>query len=430
LDTHRDLRLVDPKVNFRISANHPAECFAALARFIAGGGNTLSVFNDDVVVPANVRAGKAVEDSRLYVGGGCQENVLEHCEINSRATIYLNLAQVFLMGFFPQQNAAFCERAHFIPAGYMGCSSFETLYGAFLHNLKAVVDAHIAERNRTEAEGVRFNPCPLHSSMMDDCLPRQRDMMAGGCRYSAGSVSLTGIGTLIDSLFAVKTTVFERQTLSLEALARLLDANFSGENQQRFYLANRIPKFGQDEKNMRDFSARVFADAARVASGKENTRGGCYEASLFSFRSFTDFGMKTGATPDGRKAGEYLSPGMSPSPLALYHNLSVGQVLSAIEPLDLTDYPVVAVLDVKLPAAQGGIPMTAVASVLHRFLAAGGSVLQTNVVDQELLLDARIHPERHPDLLVRVSGYSSYFTRLDEAIQDEIIAREMLGCQA
>jgi pyruvate-formate lyase len=427
LETHRDLQLVDPKVNVRLSANHPSEYFDALARFIGGGGNTLSVFNDDVVIPANVRAGKAAEDSRLYVGGGCQENVLETCEINSRATIYLNLAQVFLMGFFPQQYTTFCDRAGFVPAVFAGCASFEDFYAAFLHNLKEVVDAHITERNRTEAEGVRFNPCPLHSSMLDDCLPRQRDMMAGGCRYSAGSVSLTGMGTLIDSLFAVKIAVFDQHVLTLDTLARLLGTNFAGEDYQRLYLANRIPKFGQDGTAIRDFSARIFADAARVTSGKENTRGGRYEASLFSFRSFTDFGIKTGATPDGRCAGEYLSPGMSPSPLALRRDPSIGQVLSALESLDLTEYPVVAVLDVKLPAAQGGLPTPAIASILRRFLQAGGSVLQTNLVDQELLLDARAHPERHPDLVVRVSGYSSYFVRLDEAIQDEIIARTMLG---
>jgi pyruvate-formate lyase len=82
---------------------------------------------------------------------------------------------------------------------------------------------------------------------------------------------------------------------------------------------------------------------------------------------------------------------------------------------------------VKLPAAQGGIPPSAIAAILHRFIQAGGSVLQTNLVDQVLLLDARVHPERHPDLVVRVSGYSSYFTRLDGAVQDEIIARAMLG---
>jgi formate C-acetyltransferase len=137
-------------------------------------------------------------------------------------------------------------------------------------------------------------------------------------------------------------------------------------------------------------------------------------------------GAKTGATPDGRRSGEPLSPGMSPSLLAIGHKTSVGQILSALEPLDLTLYPVVAVLDVKLPAARGGLSPHAIVPVIRRFLAAGGSVLQINCVDQDMLKEARMHPELHPDLVVRVSGYSSVFVRLGEPIQDEIITRTMV----
>ncbi len=427
LESHRALRLIDPKVNVRISARHPSACFEQLARFNADGGNSLSIFNDDVVIPANVRMGKAVEDCRLYVGGGCQENVLESCEINSRATIYLNLLHVFLMGFFPDTWSFFSRRAGFAISRYAGCAGYEAFHAAFLENLRAVVGAHIDERNRTEREGWRYNPCPMHSSTLDDCLARRADMMSGGCRYSFGSVSLAGIGTLVDSLFAVKSAVYDQELVSLDRLSGLLERDFSGDEALRGRLASRIPKFGHEDEAVRAFSARVFADVARAASGKPNTRGGRYEASLFSFRSFASFGGMTGATPDGRRAGDHLSAGMSPSLVALGGDSSVGQVLSALEPLDLTLYPVVAVLDVKLPAARGGIPVPAVAAVIRRFLSAGGSVLQINCVDQEMLKDARAHPERHPDLVVRVSGYSSRFVRLAEPIQDEIIGRAVVG---
>lgn len=424
LDVHRDLRLVDPKVNARLSARHPPAYVERLAADIAGGGNTLSVFNDDVVIAANAGMGKALEDARLYVGGGCQENVLENGEINSRATIYLNLLQVFLMGFFPEEWAFFTARAGFQPARYDRCGTYEEAHRAFLANLEAVVGAHVAERNRTEREGVRYNPCPLHSSLLDDCLARRRDMMEGGCRYSFGSVSLTGIGTLVDSLFALKAAVYDRRLAPFGDLCRMLASNFEGEEAFRLFLGRRLPKFGQEDEEIRSFSARVFADVARAASGLPNTRGGRYEASLFSFRTFAQFGARTGATPDGRRAGEPLSAGMSPSLLAAADGATgIGQTLSALEPLDLKQYPVVAVLDVKLPAAGGRLPPAVVTPILHRFLRAGGSVLQVNCVDQAVLLDARVHPERHPDLVVRVSGYSASFVRLAGAIQDEIIAR-------
>jgi formate C-acetyltransferase len=423
IEAYEELKLVDPKLQARLTPRHPAAFFALLARLTAAGSNSLCIFNDDVIIAANHKMGKALADCRLYVGGGCQENVLENTEINSRATIYLNLAQVLLLGFFPQQWAFFAERNGLRWATYAGCASFADFYRACLDNLAAVVNACIAQRNRTEREGWRYNPCPLHSSSLDDCIDKARDMMAGGARYSFGSVSLTGIGTLVDALYAVQQAVYERRAVSLAQLQDMLANDFAGEEAFRQYLLKRVPKFGQEDEGIRAFSARVFADAARVSSGQANSRGGRYEASLFSFRSFTSFGQRTGATPDGRKAGEHLSPGMSPAPLALGPRCGISQMLRALEPLDLTLYPVVAVLDVKLPTGRGTTAPAVIAPILRRFLQAGGSVLQLNCVDQAVLREAREHPERHPDLVVRVSGYSAYFSALSPAIQDEIIAR-------
>ena len=420
---HRDLRLIDPKLNARISARHPREYFDLLAGYIAAGGNALAIFNDDVVIEANVKAGKAREDCRLYVGGGCQENVLETCEVNSRASIYLNLAQVFLAGFFPERIAEFSARNGFTAARFEDCRSFEDLYTTFLQNLKGINDKHIDQRNRTEGAWLNFNPCPLHSTTLADCIAKAQDMMEGGCRYSQGSVALTGIGTLIDSLYAVKDAVYDRKLVSLVRLRQMLADNFAGDESFRALLANRIPKFGYGDEAIRAFSARVFADVARVTSGRSNTRGGRYEASLFSFRTFSELKARTGATPDGRKAGELLSPGMGPSLIALGKESSIGQMLAALEPLDLTLYPVVAVLDIKLPAARSGISPAVIVPVIRRFLDAGGSVLQPNCVDQAELVAAREHPEQHPDLVVRVSGYSAYFTTLMPDIQDEIVER-------
>ncbi len=426
VEVYRELRLVDPKLNARVSREHPAEYLDLLADLIASGNKALALFNDEVIIEANVKVGKAREDARLYVGGGCQENLLENTEINSRATIYLNLAHVLLMGFFPEQWAWFAEREGLVLERYEGTRSFADLYGAFLHNLATVVGTHIDQRNRTEAEGGQYNPCPLHSSTISDCLAKARDMMAGGARYSFGSVALTGVGTLVDSLFALKEVVWERGEASLERFRERLAADFAGEETFRQYLVNRVAKFGQEDEAIRTFSTRVFADLARVCSGQSNTRGGVYEASLFSFRTFAGMGVRTGATPDGRRAGDHLSPGMSPSLLALGERCGVAQVLRALEPLALTLYPVVAVLDVKIPAVPGGCRAELLTPVIRRFLEIGGSVLQINCVDPALLIEAKAHPERHRDLVVRVSGYSSYFNTLPAEVQDEVIERTLV----
>jgi formate C-acetyltransferase len=422
LDAYRDLNLVNPKLNARISSRHPREYFRRLAD-LASRTNVLAIFNDEVIIAANVRAGKAIEDARLYVGGGCQENVLQNTEISSRASIYLNLAHVLRMGFFPEQWAEYLSSSGVEIEPYAGAETFEEFRRRFLANLRAVHDEHVDRRNLTEREGGWYNPCPLHSATLDDCIERAKDMFAGGTRYAGASVSLIGAGTLIDSLRAVEQAVYERGEMTLDELAGLLETDFARAEERRSYLANRIDKFGSDDPATARFAADVLADLARVTTGKPNTRGGRYEASLFVYRAFLRMGAKTGATPDGRPAGEPLSPGMSPSPLGVGNGAGVASVLGALEPVDLTDFPVVAVLDLKLPWAGAGLNGEVVESVIRRFLDAGGSVLQLNVIDPAELADAREHPERHADLVVRVSGYSARFTTLPEHIQDEIIGR-------
>lgn len=278
IEAYAELGLVDPKLNARVSAAHPDEYFALLAGLSARGCNSLSVFNDDVVIAANQRMGKAL---------------------------------------------------------------------------------------------------------------------------------------------------FERGLVPMAQLLGMLADDFAEEEPFRQHLAQRIPKYGQENEAIRGFAARVFADVAAVSDGLCNTRGGRYEASLFAFRSFVHFGEKTGATPDGRRAGEHLSPGMSPSLLSLGRECSVSQVLGALEPLDMTDYPVVAVLDAKLPVSRTRQRPEVVAAVLRCFVEYGGSVLQLNVVDPQTLVEARQHPERHPDLVVRISGYSAYFRTLSPALQDEVIERTL-----
>ncbi|MFO7955858.1 MAG: pyruvate formate lyase family protein [Candidatus Brocadiia bacterium] len=429
VDAYRTLELVNPKLNARISLRHPDEYFELLAELNAEGRNVLAFFNDDVLIEANQRMGKAVEDCRLYVSGGCQENVLQNTEINSRASIYLNLAQVFLMGFFPERWADYTGEAGIEPETYEGAQSYQEFHRRFLGNLEAVVGERIDTRNRTEKEGWWYNPCPLHSSTLDDCIENALDMMDGGTRYAGASVSLIGVGTLVDSLRAVRHLVYERADTTLQELADALDADFEGREPLRQYLVNRLPKYGTDVPKIRQFSARLFSDLARVSSGRPNTRGGRYEASVFVYRAFVWMGNRTGATPDGRRAGEPLSQGMGPSPLALGQDAAVTTVLSSLEPLELEDYPVAAVLDVKLPYAPVAMDTGIVVTLLRRFLDFGGSVLEFNVVDPEELRDAREHPERHGDLVVRVSGYSARFTTLPEQIQDEIMERELARVQ-
>lgn len=420
-----ELRLVNPKLQARISPGAPAAYLDLVSDSIALGTNVMCVYNDPVVIDANARAGKAVEDCRLYVGGGCQENILANCEIHSRATMFFSTPRVLEATLFPARWAGFCETEGVTLVDGSLARDFDDLYGAFLLNLHTIVSRLAARRTANEAEGWRYNPCPLHSGLLDDCVARALDVTEGGARYSSAAVDLCGLGTVCDSLYALKTVVFDAGQVPFSQLLTMLEEDFAGEEAFRQYLIHRVPKFGSEDAAVRAFTARVFADVARAASGMPNSRGGTYQASLFAHRQFMSLAPWTMASPDGRHAGDFMSAGMGPSQLAMGERCDPGRLLAALEPLDLRQWPVVAVLDVKLP--QTGCHREHVRAVVERFLAAGGSVLQPNVVDQALLREAQAHPERYPDLVVRISGYSAYFTKLPASVQDEVIERAVVA---
>lgn len=422
LDAYTDLKLVNPKLNARISAAHPQAYFDRLGAFAAKGSNVLSIYNDDVIIPANVRSGKALEDCRLYAGGGCQENILQNCAVHSRACLWLNLCGVLAATLFPER---FAKLSLPLENG-ANTTDFDSLYSAFLKNLRTIAGIIAAHRTANERDGWKINPCPLHSATLDDCIDKAMDWTEGGARYSDASLDCVGIGTLIDSLYALKTVVFEQKIKTLAEFLEVIQLNYEGQEKFRQYLLHRMPKYGQDDGTIRSFSGKIFKDTAKATSGFKNSRGGVYEASLFAFRFFVEFGCKTIATPDGRKAGQSLSPGMSPSILSLGEKCSVSQILSSLEPLELKDYPIVGILDLKLPCScnpanerDGGV----IASIISRFIASGGSGLQINAVNRETLKNALMEPESYSGLAVRISGYSAYFTKLPETVQQEIIER-------
>ncbi len=416
LTAYRQLRCIDPKLNIRMTADASPEFLSLSAEAIRDGLNNVCIFNDSVIIPANHKAGKALEDCRLYVGGGCQENVLAACEMNSRATIYMNALPALLCGWKDSSWDSFLNRfCPEKPLFFAPDDDFEQLYRKTLHNLRVHITAQVNMKNHTEAKGLRWCASPAHSALLQNCLEKGADMFAGGSKYASGSVSLTGIGTLIDSLLAIKWVVFEQKLMPLAAFITIVKDNFCGNEALRQQIITHAPKYTCcAAANV--FAARLLRDAAAAVKGLKNTRGGSYEASLFSFRSYTYLGTRLGATPDGRLAGEYLSAGMSPTLLA---HTQATEILSALKELDLTDYPVVAVLDLKLPSTSQQV-MTA---LILQFLRYGGSVLQINIADQPTLLEAKAHPERHPDLVVRMSGFSARFAALSDTEKDEVIER-------
>ena len=419
-EAYQECRLVDPKLQARISAGHPEAYFRLLADIAASGLNVLSIFNDDTMIPAQVAAGKAVEYARLYEAGGCQEPVLPNVEDNVRANCYINLPMIVNTSLAPQTNLLW-QREGLDAWDAGGADTFERFYQAVIHNLEITCHRLAEVYNRFQDKWTGYSPLPLYSATITGCIESGRDLTEGGAKYNYNSLSPTGIGTMIDSLYAIRKAVFEDGYVTLNELTRALQTNFEGAEALCLYLRNRVPKFGDDDEELNRFAGRVMRDVARVSSGMPNNRGGIYEASLFSNMGYLEM-RDMDATADGRRKGETLSRGMGPSDQGGAGVIS--KVIHSMEHLPLDRYPASAVLYLDMPYSPGQTDKTLIESVIRYFISNGGNVLDLNLADVNALKDAKVHPENHQGLVVRVWGFSAYFVTLEEKLQDEIIARQ------
>jgi len=269
-------------------------------------------------------------------------------------------------------------------------------------------------------------PAPFLSVITDDCIRNGRDYNAGGARYNNSYIQFVGIGSLTDSLAALRQTVFDGRIVRMEDLLAALDADFEGGEALRLRLVNRTPKYGNDDDAADSLMTRAFDEIFRSVDGRPNAKGGHYRVQMLPTTCHIYFGSVTGAMPDGRRAGLPLSEGISPvqgadrnGPTAVVNSAAkMDQLKTGGTLLNLKFTP-------SLLADETGID--ALAHLIRGYFRMDGHHVQLNVVRAETLRRAQASPEEHRGLIVRVAGYSDYFCDLSLELQEEIISRTEHG---
>jgi formate C-acetyltransferase len=265
-------------------------------------------------------------------------------------------------------------------------------------------------------------PAPLLSVLTDDCIKKGMDYNAGGARYNHTFIQFVGIGSLTDSLSAVKQLVFDERSISMEDLVRALDVDFEDHESLRRRLLNRTSKYGNDDDYADQIMVRAFNAIFDEVDGRPNTKGGRYQVEMLPTTCHVYFGSVTGAMPDGRKAGVPLSEGISPvqgadrrGPTAVVKSAArMDHIKTGGTLLNMKFTP-------SLLAEENGID--ALAHLVRGYFKMDGHHMQFNVVRADTLREAQQNPETHRNLIVRVAGYSDYFCDLSKELQEEIIER-------
>jgi len=420
LEVIEELHLVQPSPNVQVSAKTPDRFLAAALRVVRRGHGYPSLFNADGVVRQLLRHGKALEDAREGGTSGCVETGTYGKEAYI-LTGYLNLPKLLELalndGVDPRTGRQLGPRT----GDARDFAGMDAVFAAWETQLRHFIDIKIRGNLQIERIFATEMPAPFLSLITDDCITTGRDYNAGGARYNTTYIQGVGIGTLTDSLSAIRTHVFDGGP-GWDALLGALRSDFADAGILRARLRARTPHWGTDDEAVDALMRRAFDALFDAVDGRPNGRGGRYGIDMLPTTCHVYFGEVTGATPDGRAAGTPLSEGISPSqgmdsagPTAVIlsaarmdHERTSGTLLN----IKLTP---------DLMAGEAGIAQ--VAALVRTYFRLGGHHLQFNVVRAETLREAQADPDAHRDLIVRVAGYSDYFCDLSRALQDEIIAR-------
>mgnify|MGYP004650143705 CR=1 FL=1 len=416
LRAHRELKLIYPKIHFRYNARTPQEFLHDACADFMNGRNTVSFLNDDILIPAQVKAGKRLEDARSYVAGGCWEVIIEGCEHAQGANCYINLARVLDMSIHHDPELE--SRLEMKFRKLDGAADFEQAYHLVMDNEIEVI-TRLCDRLRIGSRPwSRVNPAPFFSAALNDCLEKRRDYSDGGGRYHPHGLPLASLSVLIDSLSAIRSLCFEQRLCTLPELLDAVRSNWDGAERLR-HAALAAPRYGSSDE-CAQLASRVLGDIIDSVSRYNAEHGEFhFQPGLYNYRDIIDWSSQTRATPDGRRQGDFLTQGLTPQRYS--HSLSVTDILRTAGALPLEDFPANSVLTLTLQ--RRGMSVQILSALIRNF---PGGMLQLNCLDHEELLDAVAHPERHADLIVRLYGYSARFISLSGKMQEEFISRTIL----
>jgi pyruvate-formate lyase len=380
-----------------------------------------SIFNADTVVQEMVLQGKTLEDARDGGTSGCVETGAFGKEAYI-LTGYFNLPKILELTLHNGVNPATGRPLGPATGDPATFGSFDALMDAFTAQVRYFVDVKMQGSNTIERIYAERMPVPLLSLLTDDCIARGRDYNAGGARYNTSYIQGVGLGTVTDSLSALRHHVYDTGGMSIASLLQILRDDFRGHERERLALVNRTPRYGNDDDRADGIMRRVFELYHDAVNGRPNTRGGAYRINLLPTTCHIYFGSVTGATPDGRRAGTPLSEGISPVQGADKHGPTA--VLKSAGKMDHVRTGGTLLNQKFTPQLLGDeTGIQGVSSLVRSYFRMGGHHIQFNVVDASTLRKAQENPGDYRDLIVRVAGYSDYFCDLGKALQDEIIAR-------
>lgn len=409
----REEKVIFPKIKCRFSKNSPQEYLNEITCSLIKGTSTVLLQNDDATIPALLRAGRPPMEAYDYMIAGCWD-VVTTTEKSDHGS-YLNLLKPFEFSIHGLKEKAGQVEIDF--EMIEGNEDFEEFYRKTLHNCELLLDAKLDKTRRGGQIFHKVSVFPIFSSTLEDCIRNHADYTMNGAKYHDDYQLLFGFPNIVDSLMAIKTLVFDEQKYTLPTYLAAVRANWDGYEEMRL-AALRCHGWGDGNDDSCALASRFNNDLYQIFQKKTGTYGGRVHMGHLTYTEIRFWGEQTLATPDGRRSGEYFAQGLTPSRLKKIP--CVNDVINSLAALNPSTMAANSVVNIILPS---GISLERCEGFLRAIAGTAIQSLQLNCTSKEELLDAQKHPEKYPDLVVRVTGFSAKFTSLSKEWQNEVITR-------
>lgn len=421
LEEYDKLGIYTPKVQLKIARNTPQTFLDMTCDMIRRGHNSLVFVGEESVRRSLMGIGVTEEEARTCDIWGCYEFTPKG-NGNCTAPAYINALKpielIFNNGTDPSTGIDLGCHTGMLDA----FKTFDDFYAAYLKQLDHIIESVITCTKDVEQYLSFISPAQMLSATVETSLKTMRDAFHNGCDYNPTMILHGGFATAVDALMAVRRFVYEKHELTLEQFKKILNDNWNGHEKLRLKILHDKNKFGNGIDSVDLYAEAIARFIANKINLRPNGRNGFYIASLHSARTFISLGQKTGATPDGRFAGEEMSKNTSPT-MGMDVNGVTAMIKSVtrLEGGQFLDFPLDVML---LPATvRGENGLAVMKTLLKTYLEKHGIAIHFNIFDAETLLDAQAHPDKYQGLQVRVCGWNVNFTELSRKEQDMFIRR-------
>ena len=425
LDVMEESGLRDPNYQARIHAGSPDSYLRRVADVARKGNGVPALFNDEAAIASLVAHGYPVEEACNYGVVGCVELALPGKSFLSTDAALFNLPLCLELALNRGRRLKGRPQVGTTTPDPTSFTSIDQVIEAFQAQVEHIVARMIGDLQVIEKGNTDYHPTPFSSLLVDGCLESGQDVTAGGALYNSSGIQGVGVADVADSLAALDEVVFQRHKYTMAQVLKALRDDFASAPEVRAELL-KAPKYGNDHTLPDDYANLVVRTFHSALARHRNTRGGSYVPGFYSVTCHVAFGQRVGALPSGRRAGEPFAASLGAAngrdrlgPTALLN--SVAHIDSTLSP---NGYALNLRFDSRTLAGDQGVNI--LTALAKGFFASGGMEMQLNVLDPEMLEDARRNPGKYPGLVVRVSGYCAYFDDLPDAAKQEIIARTCL----